>query len=201
MVFRVLVLASVVTVAISGSAQAQTLEGLEGGATFVTTGSGQFHTRDIGVGGWLAWRLHPLVNVEGELTYHADPFGDAVSFSAGRVEGLFGATVGPRLGVLRPFASLRPGFVKYRAADEPIACIASFPPPLSCTLANGRTVFAFDAGGGVEVSPTRRSVIRLTVSDRMVRYASAAIDTSGVQHDNGFAGHDLRFAFGIGVQF
>src|SRR5688572_28317242 len=69
--------------------------------TFVTTDAGQFHTRDIGIGGRLGWRLSPVLGLEAELTYHSDPFGDAVPFKAGRVEGLFGATLGPRLGALR----------------------------------------------------------------------------------------------------
>jgi hypothetical protein len=200
MTSRVLVLA--ITMALAHDTAAQTPEpSLEAGATFVTTESGQFHTRDLGAGGWLGWHVRPLIALEGELTYHGDPFGEATSFSAGRIEGLFGVTIGPRLGWLRPFATVRPGFVTYRAAQEPFACIAIFPPPLSCTLGEGRTLFAFDAGGGLDLSPTSRSVIRLTLSDRMVRYPSPAFDTSGERHDESFSGHDLRFAVGAGMRF
>ena len=117
------------------------------------------------------------------------------------MEGLFGATIGPQLGVVRPFASVRPGFVTYRAPEEPIACIAIFPPPLSCTLASGKTVFAFDVGGGVEWSPVDRSLVRVTLTDRMLRYPGPAFDTSGQSHDDGFAGHDLRVALGLGLRF
>jgi hypothetical protein len=200
MVDRILTLAMAVMLA--QSAAAQTPEpAFEAGAVFVTTQSGQFHTNDIGAGGWLGWGVLPLIGLEGELTYHADPFGEASSFSAGRIEGLFGATIGPRLGWLRPFATVRPGFVMYRAAEEPFACIAIFPPPLSCTLAEGRTLFALEMGGGIEFSSTTRSLIRLTLSDRMVRYPSPAFDTSGKRHDDSFSGHDLRFAVGAGVRF
>lgn len=169
--------------------------------TFVATDSGQFHTKDVGIGGGLGWRVSPLIGLEGELTYHSDPFGDAVSFSAGRIEGLLGATIGPQLGAVRPLVNVRPGFVRYQAADEPIVCIAIFPPPLSCTLAAGRTLFAFDLGGGVEISPTVRTLIRATLSDRMIRYPGPAFDTDGERHDDSFASHDLRFALGAGFRF
>jgi opacity protein-like surface antigen len=196
------ILAVAIALMLAQSAAAQTPEPtFAAGAVFVTTQSGQFHTNDVGVGGWVGWRVLPLIGLEGELTYHADPFGEARAFSAGRIEGLFGATIGPRLDWLRPFVTVRPGFVTYRAPEEPIACIAIFPPPLSCRLAEGRTLFALDVGGGLEFSPTDRSLIRLTLSDRMVRYPSPAFDTSGERHDDSFSGHDLRFAVGAGVRF
>ena len=192
----------IAVIVLARSAAAQTVETpFEVSGTFVVTDSGQYDTRDIGIGGRLGWRLSPVLGVEGEITYHSDPFSDAVPFKAGRIEGLFGATIGPRLGAVRPFATVRPGFVRYRAADGPIACIAIFPPPLSCTLAAGRTLFAFDVGGGVEFSSTVRTLIRATLSDRMVRYPGPAFDTNGEAHEDGFAGHDLRFALGAGFRF
>jgi opacity protein-like surface antigen len=201
MAYRVMVAAAMVML-MAGPGMAQGDEpAIEVGATFVTTRSGQFHTKDLGIGGWVAWRPNPLISVEGELTYHGDPFNEAQSFSNGRIEGLFGATVGPRLGTLRPFAIARPGFVTFRAANEALTCIAIFPPPLSCTLADGKTVFAFDLGGGLEVSPTSRTVIRVALSDRMLRYPAASFDTNGIRHDDSFIGHDFRVAVGAGFRF
>jgi hypothetical protein len=63
--------------------------------------------------------------------------------------------------------------------DAPFSCVATFPPPLSCTLAGGRTLFALNAGGGVELFPSPRTVFRATISDRIVRYPGPAFDTSG----------------------
>jgi opacity protein-like surface antigen len=184
------------------SASAQTAEpAFEIAATFMTTDSGQFHTKDVGGGGRLGWRVTPLLGVEGEITYHSEAFGDGDPISGGRVEGLFGVTVGPSLGIMRPFVTARPGFVRYRAKDEPVACVATFPPPVSCRLAAGHTAFAFDLGGGLEVSPTPRTVVRAAVSDRMVRYPAPAFDTSGERHDDSFTGHDLRIAIGAGFRF
>ena len=39
----------------------------------------------------------------------------------------------------------------FEEAPGPLACITIFPPPLSCELASGRTLMAFDLGGGVDV--------------------------------------------------
>jgi hypothetical protein len=202
MAWRLVIPGVALAVALSHAAAAQIAEPtFEASGTFVTTGSAQFHTRDIGIGGRLGWRINPLLGIEGELTYHADPFSDGTSFSAGRLEGLFGATVGPRLDKLRPFAAVRPGFVRYRGADEPFTCIATFPPPLSCTLAAGRTVFALDLGGGVEFSPSARTVFRTMLTDRMVRYPAPVFDTGGQLRDDSFASHDVRFALDAGFRF
>jgi hypothetical protein len=165
------------------------------------TDSAQFHTRDVGIGGRLSWQAQTWLGIEGELTYFSDAFSDAVAFSGGRIEGLFGVTLGPRVRLLRPFVKARPGFLRYEPADRPIACIAIFPPPLSCTLAAGRTLLAFDIGGGLELFPSRRTFIRGDVGDRIVRFPSPVIDTSGVVHPENFSGHDMHVAIGGGVRF
>jgi hypothetical protein len=163
--------------------------------------SDQFNTRDVGLGGRLSWQPRPLVGLEGEITFFSDVLSDAPGFSDGRVEGLFGATVGPRLGRIRPFAKLRPGFLRYRPADGPVACITIFPPPLSCILSAGKTLFAIDVGGGLEWYPTAGAFIRADLGDRIVRFPAPAFDTRGEVHDDSFNGHDLRFAIGAGVRF
>jgi hypothetical protein len=116
-----------------------------------------------------------------------------VAFSAGRVEGLFGATVGPRLGRVRPFAKLRPGFLTFREAPQPIACVLIFPPPLRCVLAGGQTLFALDVGGGVEWLSSDRTFVRADAGDRVVRYPRP---TGGPA-----TGHDFRFSFSGGLRF
>lgn len=181
---------------------AQTQEAaFQAGAHLAIADSGQFGTTDIGVGGRLSWHPRSILGVEGEVTVFGDPFTDGVQFSAGRVEALFGATVGPRVGPVRVFAKLRPGLLRYRAAEEPIACILIFPPPLSCTLAAGRTLFALDAGGGLDVYPSAGTFIRVDAGDRIVRYPAPVFDAQGEVQDESFAGHDFRFSIGAGIRF
>jgi hypothetical protein len=164
-------------------------------------GSSEFDASDVGLGGRLGWRLLDLVTLEGELTMYPGDFPDRVAFSASRWEGLFGGTVGVQLGRVRPFASVRPGFLRYSEAPEPFACIAIFPPPLACTLAAGKTVFAFDVGGGIALDITRRSFIRVDLTDRMLRYDGPVFRPQGAIREDHFWRHGVRFAAGAGVRF
>ena len=163
--------------------------------------SAEFDDTDVGIGGRLSW--HPLrfVSVEAELTAYPSDFADAPAFSSSRVEALFGATVGPRLGRLRPFAKVRPGLVSFAEAPEPFACIAIFPPPLACALAAGDTVFAIDVGGGIEFQTSDRTFVRMDIGDRLVRYPAPVLDSDGTTRDEAFFSHDLRIQIGAGITF
>jgi len=171
------------------------------GVQVATSASSEFDTTDTGVSGRLSWHPAAWLGIEGEIALYPGDFGDEPAFSAGLVEGLFGATVGPRLGPVRPFAKIRPGFVTFQEASGPIACPAIFPPPLRCELATGRTVFALDVGGGVEWFPSGGTFVRVDLSDRAVRYPAPVIDSDGSIGDEGFFSHDFRFAIGGGVRF
>jgi hypothetical protein len=126
---------------------------------------------------------------------------EGTAISSNRVEGLFGVTAGPRLGRWRPFARLRPGFLRIGEAPEPVACILIFPPPLSCTLAGGRTLFALDVGGGVSVDVAPATSLRIDIGDRITRYPGPAFGRGRRVHDAAFHGHDLRVAVGAAWRF
>jgi hypothetical protein len=171
------------------------------GAQLAATKSNEFDATDFGVGARFAWRPTTLIGAEAEIGFYPGDFPQTPAFSRNRVEGLFGVTVGPRLHRLRPFAKLRPGFVTFQEAPGPFACILIFPPPLSCTLASGKTVFALDIGGGIEVFPTERTFVRVDVGDRTVRYPAPVLDGNGRARDQAFSSHDFRFALGGGLRF
>jgi hypothetical protein len=186
----------------SKPAAAQTGSGqFQVGGHFAAARSSQFDTNDFGLGALVAWRPIALVGVEGDVSLYPGDFSGRVPFSGHRLEGLFGASVGPRVGRLRPFAKLRPGFLTFGAAPEPIACILIFPPPLHCTLAGGKTLFALDVGGGVEFSPTDRTFVRADAGDRLVRYPAPTLDVDGRARDDAFYSHDFRVTLGGGVRF
>src|SRR5918993_795430 len=123
--------------------------------------SSQFDASDAGIGGPVGWLAPRLVGMEAEVVHYPSHFAGTPAFSRSRLEGLFGATVGPRLGRVRPFARVRPGFLRVQPSPEPLACIAIFPPPLVCVLAAGRTLPALDLGGGVDVSVGERTFVRI----------------------------------------
>lgn len=180
---------------------AQTEEGqFQIGVHVAAATSSEFDATDVGIGGLVSWRPG-LFGADAELTFYPSDFADEPPFSASRVEGLFGITVGPRIGAIRPFAKFRPGFVRFAEAPEPFACIAIFPPPLACQLGAGDTVFALDIGGGVEFQTPGRTFVRVDAGDRAMRYPGPTIDRDGSVQEDSFFSHDFRFQIGGGVRF
>lgn len=172
----------------------------EAGAQIVAARSGEFDANDIGIGGRFSWLPIDLLGADAEMNVYPRRFpgNRSAAFSRSRVEGLFGVTVGPRLGNVRPFAKLRPGFVAFRG--QPVACILIFPPPLTCILAGARTVFALDLGGGVELLAGPRTFVRVDAGDRLMKYPGPSFRGGPVAQDDFFS-HDFRMSAGAGVRF
>ena len=173
---------------------------LELGVQLTTAASSQFEGTDVGLGGRIAWHPVGLVGIEAEMDQYPAEFPDRAPISRSRTEGLFGLTAGPRFDRLRPFAKVRPGFLTFHEAAQPVFCILIFPTPLSCTLASGRTVFALDIGGGVEVFTTQKTFIRVDAGDRLVKYSGPVFDSNYTAHPTGFFSHDVRLAVGGGLK-
>jgi hypothetical protein len=171
------------------------------GAQVASTSSSQFDETDVGLGARVSWHPAGWIGTEAEINGYPGDFPGQGPFSRGRVEGLFGATVGGRVGSVRPFGKLRPGFVIFRESSEPFACILIFPPPLACTLASGQTLFAVDIGGGVEAYPTPKTFVRVDAGDLLMKYSGPVFDNTGTQRQGAFFSHNFRFAAGAGWRF
>lgn len=182
-------------------ALAQSWPRFELGGQITSTTSSQFDETDIGFGGRFSWNPVAPLGLESEINFYPNDFPDKSPFSRGRVEGLFGATAGPRVGPLRPFVKARSGFVIVERAARPFACILIFPPPLSCQLGGGRTLPVFDIGGGVQLFPTARTFARVEISDRVLKYPGPVLDDKGAVRSDSFFSHDFRFAAGAGLRF
>ena len=199
---RLLWVVSVICVAHASLAGAQTSSGrIELGAQLVSVSSGQFDSTDVGLGGRVSWRPNSILGLEAELTVFPRDFPGDRPFSRGRFEGLFGATAGVTFHRFRPFARARPGFVVVQESPAPFACILIFPPPLTCTLASGRTLAAVDLGGGIDIATTARTFVRVDLGDRLVRYPGPAFDSDRMIREDSFFAHEFRFAAGAGVRF
>jgi len=182
-------------------AHAQSAPRFEVGGQFTSATSSQFDATDIGFGGRFSWNPVTLLGLESEISFYPHDFPDSHPFSGARIEGLFGATVGPSVGALRPFAKARAGFLNVREASRPFACILIFPPPLACELGAGRTLPALDIGGGLELFPSRGAFVRVDFSDRILKYPGTVLDATGEVRNDSFFSHDFRFAAGAGVRF
>ncbi|HEX8029387.1 MAG TPA: hypothetical protein VF491_13030 [Vicinamibacterales bacterium] len=160
-----------------------------------------FDGTDIGFGGRLTWKPIGLIGIEGDLTWYPGEFPpDGIPFTGNRVEGLFGVTVGPQLPGFRPFVKAGAGFMNVGEADSPQVCIAIYPPPLSCIM-GGQNMQAFEFGGGVELLPTGRAILRFDLTDRVLKYPAPSFDSDREVHDNPFWGHAVRLTVGAGWRF
>ena len=173
----------------------------EAGAQIVVAHSGEFDANDIGIGGRFSWQATDLARADAEVNVcpRSFPVNRSGSFSRSRIEGLFGVTVGPRLGSVRPFAKLRPGFVTFRG--QPVACILIFPPPLSCVLAEADTRCSRSTSAAVSsVFAGPRTLLRVDAGDRLMKYPGPSFRDGRVAQDDFFS-HDFRMSAGAGVRF
>lgn len=163
--------------------------------------SGQFDASETGLGVRAGRLLSGIARLEAEVVHYPGDFPEGRPFTRARTEGLFGATIGPPLGRIRPFVRVRPGFMRVHESPEPLLCIRIFPPPLACELASGRTLAALDAGGGLDVSLGARTLARVDAGARFVRYPGPVIDAERRIRQEPFLGRDLRLAASGGIRF
>jgi hypothetical protein len=156
---------------------------------------------DYGVGGRLTWKPSPLIGLDADLTWYPTGFPGDTSISRKRFEGLFGATIGPRINGVRPFVKGSAGFLNVSPSGGAFACIAIFPPPISCILAGGKTLPAYELGGGVEIDMSSTLFLRGDVADRILRYPGPSLDASFEVQDAGYFEHGLRLTIGAGIRF
>jgi hypothetical protein len=182
-------------------AQSRDAARLELGVQFASARSSEFDDTDNGFGGRAAWFPTGALSVEGEVNLYPSGFPSSSAFGGRRVEALFGVTAGPTLGRVRLFAKFRPGLVYFGESSELVACILIFPPPLACTLSVGRTLAAFDVGGGVQVRAASRAFVRVDLGDRILRYPGQVFDTTFTLRGRPFFSHDFRLSVGGGIQF
>ena len=164
----------------------------------------EFDSADTGIGGRLTWRPLPLLGIDADLTLYPSDFpGDTVApFSGKRTEALFGVNVGPRLNRVRPFVKASAGLLDVGETPIAFACIAIFPPPLSCVLAGGQTLTAYEIGGGVQIYTPARTFIRADVTQRFLNYPGPTFRnglSDRVEED--FFGGALRLTIGAGIRF
>jgi hypothetical protein len=192
--------AVLVILAVAVPARAQSFEA---GIHVASASWSEFDGTDLGVGGRLSWLPVSMLGVDADLTVYPSDFppDTSVPFSGRRFEGLFGVTIGPRLGAVRPFAKAGAGFLQIGDTPVAFACIAIFPPPLACTLAGGDTLAAYEIGGGVAVNAGSRTFVRVDVADRMLSYPGPTLRADLSRADDGFVGHALRFTIGGGIRF
>ena len=170
-----------------------------------------------GFGGRVGYNFNRHLAVEAEVNFFPREVGELLSpdFNGGRkLQGLFGVKAGRRYEHVGLFAKARPGFVRFAEGDfeqpQGTGCIAVFPPPLGCFEPSGRTDFALDVGGVVELYPSARTIIRFDAGDTILRSgehrlpARVQLSTTGPVFDSVVpvpAGTTHNFQVGVGFGF
>jgi hypothetical protein len=160
----------------------------------------QFDDTSFGLGLSVSRRIANGLAAEMQAGFSPSDLGER-PFSGSRFEGYLGLRGGPHLGRHQVFAAVRPGFVKFSEAPAPIACIAIFPPPLACSLAAGETLFAIQLGGGLDLLPSERSLVRLEAGSLLVKYPGPAIARDQGVFDDALWSHNLRLGVSVGLRF
>lgn len=199
---RRFVIALIAVTAASSRAMAQTPPVEVGGHVGVLRLS-ELDTTDVGVGPDVVWPLTPSLAIDGAFTWFR---GSAPSMggSSGHQErtlGLAGLRAGVSAGNVDVFARARGGYLRF-SHTPPSVCIAIFPIPLVCQLANGYTAFAADVGGGASVGliPSGRLRASVEAGDLMVRYGMLALRPNGTITE-GFVSHNLLLSIGATWRF
>jgi hypothetical protein len=192
----------VLLVACLGVSPSASAQSLDLSAHVAAANWSEFDSDDRGFGGRLSWKPAAIVGIELEGTWYPSEFeSNGLAFSRNRFEGLFGVTIGPKIGPIRPFARAAAGFLKVGATPGAFACIAIYPPPLACALAGGDTLPSYDLGGGVEFTVLPRLFLRADIADRILKYPGPAFDDDFEIREDGFLGGALRFTIGAGLRF
>jgi hypothetical protein len=173
----------------------------EAGFNIATAQWSEFDGTDYGIGGRFTIKPLPFIGFDADLMWYPSDFPEEISFSSSRFEGLFGMTLGPQLGGLRPFLKGSYGFVNTTDAPNPFPCITIFPPPIHCAMAEGQSLPAFEFGGGLQFDLSSRGFMRVDISSRWLRYPGPSFDRDLEVHDRNYWGARSRFTFGGGVKF
>jgi hypothetical protein len=179
--------------------------------TTTTTTDGR--ATEPGFGGRVGFNFNRYFGVEAEGNFFPRERGVREDdFNGGRkTQGLFGVKVGRHFEEVGVFVKARPGFVHFNEGNlrQPpdTVCILIVPAPVGCFETTGRTDFAFDLGGVVELYPSHRTIIRFDAGDTILRTDAhlipVTIPTQGtaVTISPRDTTHNFQGSIGVGWRF
>lgn len=158
---------------------------------------------DLVIGGGLrvAYNITRRFAVEAEGSVFQRPQTSDAATRGRWAQGFFGLKVAKRLDKLSIFAKVRPGFSRFDGITSVMSGRNGMP-EINPTKDN--SFFAVDFGGGAEVYPTRRTIVRLDISDVIIRYTNRpGRNYNPVSNplSNTYFGNTFRLSIGFAVRF
>ena len=189
----ILLLLTLVTVASVGVAQS-TKDKIEIGVQTTSLSLFQpdfpfFDSTQAGVGGRVGYNFNRSIAAEAEINFFPQKL--FILNADGRAfQGQFGVKAGKRFEKFGLFGKVRPGFL---SVDRVVSFI---PPPGSqggpgFTLER-QTFFTLDAGGVLELYPSRRTAVRFEAGDTAIRHPPRLGQTRGPKFN-----HNFQFTAGV----
>jgi hypothetical protein len=156
-----------------------------------------FLTKATGAGGRFTYNVHKFVALEAEGNFIPDTYPDYYTFERGTwaIQGLFGVKSGLHFGRFGVFGKVRPGFIRFNTV--PVAEIPYQTPSggfSSTTVYGSKTRPAMDVGGTIEISVSRRSILRFDLGDTISKHRYLGSDSD-------FLTHNLQFSVGMSARF
>ena len=167
--------------------------------TLVNPDLPSFDATQAGIGGRFTFNFNRSIAAEAEVNFFPQKLGVTGSL----IQGQFGGKAGKRFEKFGIFGKLRPGFL---SVDR----YGFIPPP--GTQSSGaiftverRTLFTLDAGGVLELYPSKRMVVRFEAGDTVIRHPAlfaqvSATDPTLVQVRQSKFTNNFQFTAGVGFR-
>src|SRR5689334_14889873 len=125
-----------------------------------------------GVGGRVTYNFNRSIAAEAEVNFFPQKQFLLQSSDSGAIQAQFGVKLGKRFEKFGLFAKVRPGFISVGDVQsvKPDSLVVVNGVPTFNFKAERRNFFTIDAGGVLELYPSRRTVVRFEAGDTALRH-------------------------------
>ena len=128
-----------------------------------------FDDTQTGVGARVTYNFNRSIAAEAEINFFPQKV-FILNADGSAIQGQFGVKIGKRFEKFGIFGKVRPGFLSVNRVVPFIPFPGSQGGPLPLFAIERRNFFTVDAGGVLELYPSRRTVVRLEAGDTIIRH-------------------------------
>jgi len=162
-----------------------------------------FDQTEAGIGGRFTFNFNRFVAAEAEINFFPQKATILIA-DGSAIQGQFGVKIGKRFEKFGIFGKVRPGFLSVDRVGSFIAPGTQVG-PITNFILERQAFFTLDAGGVLELYPSRRLVVRLEAGDTLVRHPArfgpiSFTDPTLVQITPTKFNHNFQFTAGVGFR-